>query len=111
MYGNQPMPPSASMNLSFGCFCSWPEKTRSEAVHIRLVAYTANEVQVGASSSLSAPSTRAETDWNSPPLKAGDSALAEAEKPGTKLPEPKCRLTTTPVSSNTSHSGPQWSLW
>src|SRR6204780_3184591 len=107
------MPPSASMNLSRGCFCSCPEKTRSDAVHIKLVAYTANEVAVGASSSLisALPPVRAETDLNSPPLKLGESALAEAENPGTKLPDPKCRLTTTPVSSKTSQSGPQWSLW
>src|SRR5271165_6741714 len=107
------MPPSASMNLSRGCFCSWPEKTRSDAVHIRLVAYTAKEVTVGASSSLisALPPVRAETDLNSPPLKFGESCLAEAENPGTKLPDPKCRLTTTPVSSKTSQSGPQWSLW
>ena len=37
--------------------------------------------------------------------------MAEAPNPGTKLPDPKCRLTTTPVSSKTSQSGPQWSLW
>src|ERR1700721_3968926 len=101
------------MNLSRGCFCSWPEKIRSDAVHIRLVAYTAKEVAVGASSSLisALPPVRAETDLNSPPLKPGDSCLAEAENPGTKLPEPKCRLTTRPVSSKTSQRGPQWPLW
>ncbi len=56
------MPPSASMNLSLGCFCSCPEKTGSEAVYIRLVAYTTKDVQVGASSLfLTLPSVRAET--------------------------------------------------
>src|SRR3954452_18198209 len=95
------------MNFRPGNFCSLPEKMRSVVLHIRLVAYSANETAIGASS-WGAPAFSV-TEPRTPPLVL--SAEAEAEKPGTKLPEPKCRLTGMSVSSKTAHSGSQWSLW
>jgi len=70
MYGTQPIPPSERTNLSFGCRCSAPEKSRSTVDHIELVAKTAIAVANGAFGS--------------------GLFLSRKENPGTKLPEPKC---------------------
>src|SRR5258708_38051652 len=85
------MPPSESMNRSFGCRCSTPEKSRSTVDHHRLDENTAIATANGAFGATTLGSMN--------------------EKPGTKLPDPKCRHTGRTASSKAAHRGPQGVGW
>src|SRR3984957_13300274 len=90
-YGNQPMPPSDSITFNLGCRCSRPENTMSDNDHMRFVENTLIATAKGACGSTT--------------------SLSMNEKPGTKLPEPKCRHTGISVSSKACQTGSQCVGW
>src|SRR5262245_8645474 len=90
------MPPSLSMNFSCGCFCRTPEKSRSDTDHMRLVAYREMATAKGASRGPACGPSRPDE---------------EKEKPGTKLPEPKCNEIGVSVSTQACQRGSQAGEW